>query len=114
MFKKTGLVVKLVLGISVALAITSAASFWVTNTRVNQQAEAAFRDKVRQITGMASATRVWFSQNIDTLVPNHDFKHLEQVPVVVAWKVAQQYAHGAGMEFKTPSLAPRDPQNQPD
>jgi len=104
----------MVLGISLVLFVTSSISYWITVDRQNRQAEEAFRDKVRQITGMAAATRVWFSQNIDTFVPNHEFKHLEQVPVVVAWKVAQQYAEGAGMEFKTPSLSPRDPKNQPD
>lgn len=114
MFNKLSLGQKMVLGISLVLFVTSSASYWITNARVNRQAEEAFRDKVRQITGMATATRSWFSQNIDTLVPNHDFKHLEQVPVVVAWKVAQRYAAGAGMEFKTPSLSPRDPKNQPD
>jgi methyl-accepting chemotaxis protein len=114
MFNKLSLAVKLVVGISLVLILTSALSFWITNARVNRQAEDAFRDKVRQITGMAGATRSWFSQNIDTLVPNHEFKHLEQVPVVVAWKVAQQYADKAGMEFKTPSLTPRNPHNQAD
>jgi len=105
---------KVILGISLVLVVTSAMSFWITNARVNAQAEAAFLDKVRQITGMATSTRVWFSKNLDTLVPDHEFKHLEQVPVVVAWKVAQQYASQTGMEFKTPSLKPRDPQNEPD
>ena len=114
MFKKLNLTQKVILSVAAVLIITSLLSFWITEVRVNRQAEAAFQDKVRQIAGMASATRVWFSQNIDTLVPNHEFKHLEQVPVVVAWKVAQQYAQGAGMEFKTPSLSPRDPKNQPD
>ncbi len=114
MFKNTSLAVKIVGTISLVLLVTSAASFWLTRERVNRQGEEAFRDKVRQITGMATTTRVWFSQNIDTLVPNHDFKHLEQVPVVVAWKVAQQYANGAGMDFRTPSLHPRDPKNAAD
>lgn len=112
--KKLSLAVKVVIGISLVLIVTSALSFWITNARVNHQAEDAFRDKVRQITGMAGATRAWFSQNIDILVPNREFKHLEQVPVVAAWKVAQEYANKAGMEFKTPSLNARDPHNQPD
>ena len=54
---------------SVTLLLTSAASFWITQHRVNQQAEEAFRDKVRQIAGMAGATRAWFSENIDMMVP---------------------------------------------
>jgi methyl-accepting chemotaxis protein len=34
--------------------------------------------------------------------------------VVVAWSVAQKYAEAQKMTFHTPSLAPRDPKNQPD
>jgi methyl-accepting chemotaxis protein len=94
--------------------LTSTVSFWITQRRVNQQAEEAFRDKVRQITGMAGATRVWFSDNIDTLVPGKSFKSLNQVPVVAAWSVARQYATSQDMEFHTPSLTPRNPKNQPD
>ena len=63
---------------------------------------------------MAAATRNWFSANIETMVPHSNFKHLNQVPVVVAWSVAQQYAEQQGMSFKTPSLRPRDPKNEPD
>jgi methyl-accepting chemotaxis protein len=114
MLKNLNLIQKVILSISMVLVATSAFGFWITRQRVNRQAEEAFLDKVRQITGMASATRVWYSQNIEKFVPNHDFKHIEQVPVVVAWNVAQQYAASAGMEFKTPSLHPRNPKNQPD
>ncbi len=114
MFKNLNLTQKITLSISAVLLVTTLLGFWINRNRVNRQAEDAFRDKLRQITGMASGTRIWFSQNIDTLVPNHEFKHLEQVPVVVAWKVAQQYTQSAGMEFRTPSLVPRDPRNQAD
>jgi methyl-accepting chemotaxis protein len=114
MFKKASLAIKIVATISLVLLATSVASFWVTRARENRQAEEAFRDKLRQITGMASNTRTWFSENIETLVPEHNFKHLEQVPVVVAWKVAQQYATSAGMEFRTPSLHPRNSRNSAD
>jgi methyl-accepting chemotaxis protein len=112
--KRANLTVKIVAAIVVTLVLTSAVSFWITQRRINQQAEEAFRDKVRQITGMASATRAWFSANIDLMVPDKNFKHLQQVPVVVAWSVAQQYAEGQKMTFHTPSLSPRDPKNQPD
>jgi methyl-accepting chemotaxis protein len=114
MFSKWNLTQKVILAISAVLIVTSLLSFWVTRQRVNRQAEDAFRDKVRQITGMANAARTWYSENLDKLVPDREFKHIEQVPVVVAWKVAQQYAHSAGMEFKTPSLTPRNPANSPD
>jgi len=112
--KKWNLTQKVTLSVSAVLIVTSLLSFWITLERVNRQAEDAFRDKVRQITGMASSTREWYSANLDKLVPNHEFKHLEQVPVVVAWKVAQQYAQSAGMEFKTPSPNARDSRNTPD
>jgi methyl-accepting chemotaxis protein len=114
MFQKWNLTQKVIASISVVLILSSLISFWITRDRMNRQAEEAFRDKVRQIIGMATATRTWFSANIDTLVPNHEFKHLQQVPVVVAWSVAQQYAQAAGMEFKTPSPHPRNPKNAPD
>jgi methyl-accepting chemotaxis protein len=112
MFKKMKLNGKILGSIALTLLLTSAVSFWITQRRVNQQAEEAFRDKVRQITGMAGATRTWFSENIDTLVPGKNFKTLNQVPVVVAWSVARQYATAQHMEFHTPSLSPRDPKDQ--
>ena len=114
MFAKTRLTGKIVGSIVAAFILTSAVSYWITQRRINQQAEEAFRDKVRQITGMSSTTRSWFSENIKTMVPSGDFKSIKQVPVVVAWSVAQQYAHDKEMEFQTPSLNPRDPKHQPD
>ncbi len=114
MFAKTRLTGKIVGSIVAAFILTSAVSYWITQRRINQQAEEAFRDKIRQITGMSSATRSWFSENIKTMVPTGDFKSIQQVPVVVAWSVAQQYAHDKEMEFQTPSLNPRDPKHQPD
>ena len=100
--------------IAITLLVTSAVGFWFTQRRVNQQAEEAFRDKVRQITGMAGATRVWFSDNLETMVPGKNFRSLNQVPVVVAWSVARQYAAAQNMEFHTPALTPRNPKNEPD
>ena len=87
-------------------------SFWILQGRINRQADEAFRDKLRQITGMTSATRTWFASNTDIMVPNHEFKHLEQVPVVVAMRAAEGYASKQGMTFRTPSLHPRNPRNQ--
>lgn len=52
----------------------------------------------------------WDSTSI--MVPNHDFKHLEQAPVVVAMRTAEQYAGHQGMSFRTPSRHPRNPKNQ--
>jgi methyl-accepting chemotaxis protein len=105
---------KIVGAIVVVLVFTSVISFWITQRRINQQAEEAFRDKVRQITGMASTTQAWFSDNLDTLVPDKKYKSLNQVPVVAAWRVAQKYADKNSMTFHTPSLTPRNPKNQPD
>jgi methyl-accepting chemotaxis protein len=114
MLKKMKLNVKIIGSISAALAITTAFSFWITQRRVNRQAEDAFHDKVRQIVGMAGATRAFFSENIDLMVPDRNFKHVQQVPVVVAWSVAERYAETQKMSFRTPSLTPRNPKNQPD
>jgi methyl-accepting chemotaxis protein len=108
------LTAKLVIAIVATLMVGSGASFWYTRHRSNQQNEDGFRDKLRQITGMASATRSWFSANIDALVPDKNFRTLNQVPVVAAWSVAQQYAEKNGMTFHTPSLTPRNAKNQPD
>ena len=105
---------KIVGAILIVLAFTSVISFWITQRRINQQAEDAFRDKVRQITGMASSTQSWFSDNLDTLVPNRNFKDLKQVPVVAGWSIAEKYAGDNGMTFRTPSLQPRVSQNQAD
>ena len=114
MFRKMKLAKKIIGSIVITLIVTSTISFWITQRRINQQAEDAFRDKVRQITGMATATRTWFSGNIESLVPDRNFKNLDQVPVVIAWRVAQQYAESQEMTFHTPSLTPRNPNNQPD
>jgi methyl-accepting chemotaxis protein len=111
-FNNLKLSAKILGAIILVLSITSGISFWVSQSRINAQAEESFRDKLRQITGMASATRSWFSSNIDIMVPNHDFKHLEQVPVVVAMRTAEQFASKEGMIFRTPSLHPRNPKNQ--
>jgi methyl-accepting chemotaxis protein len=114
MFRNMKLTGKIIGFIVITLVVTSAVSYWITQRRINEQAEESFRDKIRQITGMTAAARSWFSANIGTLVPNNDFKSLNQVPVVAAWSIARQYAEQQGMSFKTPALHPRDPKNQPD
>ena len=114
MLRRMKLSAKIAGTVVVVLAVTSIVSFFISQRRINRQAEEAFRDKVRQITGMTAATQVWFSNNLDTLVPDHNFKSLNQVPVVAAWSVAEAYADKNGMRFRTPSLQPRDAKNQPD
>jgi len=113
MFKKATLSTKILGTIVMAFTAMALISFWITQRRIKNEEEEAFRDKLRQITGMASATRTWFSANLNVLVPDGKFKHLEQVPVVAALQVAGEYAQGAGMTFRTPSLKPRDKKNEP-
>ncbi len=114
MFQNFKLSGKIMGVIAAVMLCTSLVSIWITGQRVNRQTEDAFRDKVRQITGMASATREWFSDNLDTMVPTHEFNSIKQAPVVVAWSVAERYAEANHMRFRTPSLRPRNPKNQPD
>ena len=100
--------------IAIALSATGLVGLFITQHRINQQAEDAFVDKLRKTDGMASTTRTFFSSNVELYAPHHEFKDLKQVPVVVAWSVARTYAEAQGMQFSTPSLHPRNPKNQPD
>ncbi len=100
--------------IVITLALTSALGFFIAQRRVYAQAEDAFVDRLRKTDGMASKVRTYFSENVSTYVPHHKFKHLSQVPVVVAWSVAREYAESQGMKFSTPSSRPRNPKNTPD
>ncbi len=113
MFKQLKLTGKVVLAILATLIATSSISFWITARHIKSNAEEAYRDKLRQITGMASSTRAFLSANVKTMVPDGKFKTLDQVPVVASWKVAQKYVDENGMTFHTPSLNPRNPKNQP-
>jgi methyl-accepting chemotaxis protein len=100
--------------ILVTLAVTSAAGFLVTQHRVNKQAEESFVDRLRKTDGMAAKVRTFFSAHVEDYVPNHNFKRISQVPVVVAWTVAREYAETQGMKFSTPSLSPRNSKNMAD
>jgi methyl-accepting chemotaxis protein len=114
MFSNMKLTPKIAGSIAITLLITSSVGFFITRNRINQQAEDAFVDKLRKTDGMAGAVRTYFSANVDVYVPNHEFKQVKQVPVVVAWNVAREYAESQGMKFSTPSLHPRNPQHAPD
>jgi methyl-accepting chemotaxis protein len=92
MFSRFKLSAKIVGTIVIVLALTSVISFCITQRRINQQAEDAFRDKVRQITNVAISAQTWTSEKLDT----------------------QRYADSTGMAFRTPSLQPRNPKNQAD
>jgi methyl-accepting chemotaxis protein len=114
MFSKLKLTSKIAGSIAVTLCLTALGGFYVTQRRVNQQAEDAFVDKLRKTDGMASTMRTYFSSNVEIYAPHYEFKNLKQVPVVVAWSVARDYAESQGMKFTTPSLHPRNPMNTAD
>ena len=114
MLNKLQLTPKIAGLIAITLSVTALAGLFITQYRINQQAEDAFVDKLRKTDGMASTTRTFFSANTEIYAPHHEFKNLKQVPVVVAWSVAREYAEGQGMQFTTPSLHPRNPKNIPD
>jgi methyl-accepting chemotaxis protein len=92
MFDRFKLSAKIVGTIVIVLALTSVITSFISQRRINQQSEDAFRDKVRQITNVAISAQTWTSANLDT----------------------KTYADSTGMAFRTPSLQPRDPKNQPD
>jgi len=114
MFENLKLAPKITGSIIATLLITSIAGFFITRNRINSQEEEAFIDKLRKTDGMADSVRVYFSANVDLYVPNHQFKERKQVPVVVAWTIARQYAESQGMKFSTPSLHPRNKDNAAD
>jgi methyl-accepting chemotaxis protein len=113
-FNNLKLTPKIAGSIAITLLITSSVGFFVTQNRINTQVQDAFIDKLRKTDGMAGAVRTYFSANVDVYVPNREFKQVKQVPVVVAWNVARDYAESQGMKFSTPSLHPRNPQHAPD
>ena len=92
MFSRIKLSGKIVGTMVVVLALTSATTFLVIQHRINEQAEDAFRETLRQLTSMASTAQNWSSENLDT----------------------QKYADNTGMVFRTPSLHPRKPKNLAD
>jgi methyl-accepting chemotaxis protein len=96
------------------LLVTSAVGFFINQRRIHIQSEDSFVDRLRKTDGMASTVRVFFSENVDTYVPKHQFKKTVQIPVVVAWTIARDYAESQGMKFSTPSSAPRNAKNKPD
>lgn len=106
---------KFMLGVSLILAITMVANLLLTGKRVNEHAESAFADRLRQITGMASQVRTWAADHQDLYKTAEQSdggkRDISSVPVVQAWQVAQDYAEQMGIEFRTPSLSPRNPDN---
>jgi len=114
MFANLKLTPKIAGTIGITLLVTSLIGFLIAQRRISSQAEEAFIDKLRKTDGMADKARTFFSANVDNYVQNHQFKTLKQVPVVVAWSIAKEYAESQGMKFSTPSLSPRNKKDSPD
>jgi len=95
MLKRMKLTGKILGSIALTLLLTSAISFWITQRRVNKQADEAFRDEVRVFAGITSATSNWSSATVEFT------------------DSAKRYAEERHMTFRTPSLRPRDPKHQP-
>ncbi len=114
--KKLNITAKFMIGVALLLTVLMAVNVIITNKRVNNQAERAFANKLRQITGMATETRAWVAahQEIFNKVNESGNREINTVPVVAAWKIAQDYAREVNYEFKTPSLSPRNPKNAAD
>ncbi len=113
---KMRLTSKFMLGVVAILAVTMATNMILTNKRVNGHANEAFTDKLRQITGMALTVRDWSAEHQElyrTAKQSSDGKlNIASVPVVQAWQITDQYAKEMNIEFRTPSLDPRNPDNK--
>ncbi len=112
---KLRLTSKFMIGVVVIMGITMTANLVLTSKRVNEQAESAFADKLRQITGMATQVRTWSAAHqavYKTAEQNGGRRDISTVPVVQAWQIAEGYASSMGINFRTPSLAPRNPDNK--
>ncbi len=113
---KLRLTSKFMLGVVAILAITMVANLVMTSSRVNEQADEAFTDKLRQITGMALTVRDWSTEHQElykSAEQSEDGKRdISSVPVVQAWQITETYANSMNIEFRTPSLAPRNPDNK--
>ncbi len=67
MFNNLKLTPKIAGSIAITLLVTSSAGFFITQNRINKQAQDAFVDKLRKTDGMAGAVRTYFSANVDVL-----------------------------------------------
>ena len=84
---------KIVSSILLVLIVTLGLNFWVTQNRVNSQAEQAFSDKLRTMTDVALGSRISSGEG------GH------------AWEIAQRYAKSQGYLFRTPARSPNNPKN---
>jgi Protein of unknown function (DUF3365) len=112
---KMRLTAKFMLGVAAILALTMTANLIMTNKRVNGQANEAFTDKLRQITGMALTVRDWSAEHQEIYrAAEHTEdgrRDISSVPVVQAWQITEKYANKMNIQFRTPSLNPRNPDN---
>jgi len=77
------------------LVITLGCNLWITENRINNQAEKAFSEKLRTMTDVALGSRI----------SNEAGGH--------AWEVAQRYATTQGYKFSTPARSPNNPEDVP-
>jgi methyl-accepting chemotaxis protein len=89
-WKQRGLSSKIISSISLVLVVTLGLNLWVTQKRVNNQAEQAFSDKLRTMTDVALGSRISSGEG------GH------------AWEIAQRYAKTQGYVFRTPARSPNN------
>lgn len=95
-WKRSNLTRKIVGSIVMVLTIMACVSFWITQSRVNRQAEDAFIGRLRMLTEVAEGNRIASAEG------GH------------AWQVTQRYAKNQGYTFRTPAQSPNDPTDTPD
>jgi methyl-accepting chemotaxis protein len=84
---------KIVSSILLVLVVTLGLNFWVTQKRVNSQAEQAFSEKLRTMTDVALGSRISSGEG------GH------------AWEIVQRYSETQGYKFRTPARSPNNPQD---
>ena len=84
---------KILTSIVFVLVVTLGLNFWVTQKRVNNQAEKAFSDKLRTMTDVALGARISSGEG------GH------------AWEIAQRYAKTQGYVFRVPARSPTNPED---
>ncbi len=112
----------------VAVAVASAAGLLIQRSIIRSQGVALVRDGMKGVVLSAESMR----SAVSAMNANGSFDRqslmaeaskvsqfrttrlYNTIPVVAAWKTAQQAARGQGYEFRTPSFNPRNPNNTPD
>lgn len=112
----------------VAVAVAAAAGLLIQRSIIRNQGIALVRDGMKGIVLSAESTRSAVAAMnvsgsfdrkslIDEFRKGSDFRSTRlynTIPVVAAWKTAQQAAGGQGYQFRTPSFNPRNAANNPD